>query len=435
MPLINADVSSLGADTLRGSFNTDNGGTTTINEPDNFVYDYIYNRSDDIYGKSGNDTIIGDRYDTNIQTYGYDRLYGEDGDDTIYGDTGPEDSINGAHTGSSNKLVGGAGKDTIYGGWGSSGDYIYGDQETTSMGSAFDGADKLYGFGGNDWIYGGGGNDFINGGDDNDTRLNGGMGNDTMRGGLGNDSMRGDAGSDTFIADDGDDDIDGDGSVSHNTEVDVLSYIEMLGYVTVDLSISGGQATNAGGFDSIRNIEKLIGSKFSDRLAGSDADETIEGRGGNDDIRGGAEVDKVYGGDGNDKVFGGSGADRVYGNAGTDKLYGGTGKDKLYGGTGKDTFYFAETTNATNRDIIDDFRVVDDTIGLKKTIFNAIGSSIIADEFHIGSRAADKEDRIIYNKANGYLSYDADGTGSKAAAHFATLDVGLKMTVSDFVLF
>jgi serralysin len=426
MPIISADLATLGNDTIRGSVQTDIGGTTTINEPDSFIYGFIRNLSDRIYGQSGNDIIIGDRYDANNQTYEYDYLFGEDGDDIIYGDTGPEDSINVAHSSSSNWLVGGSGKDTIYGGWGPSGDFIYGDQQTTSTGSALDGADKLYGFAGNDYIYGGGGNDFIDGGDDSDGHLSGGFGNDTMRGGLGNDRLFGEAGSDVFIADSGDDIIDGDGGgISHNTEIDVLSYIEMLDYVTVDLSIRVGQATNVGGVDTISNIERLIGSTFNDRLSGSSADEIIEGRAGNDAIRGGAGADKLYGGDGNDKVYGGSGADRVYGSK---------GNDKLYGGTGRDTFYLRESTSAANRDVIDDFSVVSDTIGLRKAVFKAIGSSMIADEFRIGSRAADKEDRIIYNKMNGKLYYDADGTGAKTAAHFATLDAGLKMTVSDFIL-
>jgi serralysin len=453
--IILADTGTFGSDILRGKIQTDNhGGTTTLNNPDNFIYDYIYNYGDTIYGKSGHDVIIGDRYDTQTQDTGYDRLYGEDGNDIIYGDTGPENlNFRTLATGSGNVLVGGLGKDTIHGGTGTSGDYIFGGLELSTPGTPDDGADVLFGYGGNDYIYGGGGNDIIDGGADNDGNLRGGIGNDTIRGGLGNDYMYGGAGSDTFVSqnfvsvDDGDDYYDGDGdSVSHNNEIDTLSYVKLPFYVTVDLSNTSGQATNAGGFDTIRNMEKLIGTNFGDRLTGSDANEIIEGRKGadkvvggqgNDRLDGGRANDSVYGGTGNDVVKGGAGADRIYGEAGRDKLYGGTGKDVMSGGAGKDAFYFSDALVSANVDVITDFRVVDDTIWLKKTLFAGLGAAVTAGEFHIGSAAADRGDRLIYNSNTGKLFYDADGNkpGGIAAVHFATLKTGLKMTADDFDLF
>ncbi len=174
--LIPADTTTFGDDVVRGSITTDYLGITTLHSPDDFIYDYIYNVGDTIYGKSGNDVLIGDRYDTNSHNVSYDALYGEDGNDIIYGDTGPENPNwrTDVFQGPSNRLIGGLGKDTIYGGGGSSGDYIYGDSETTGTGTSADGADKLYGLGGNDWIYGGGGNDYIDGGVDGDTNLHAG---------------------------------------------------------------------------------------------------------------------------------------------------------------------------------------------------------------------------------------------------------------------
>ena len=114
--IILADIGSFGDDILRGKIQTDNHeGITTLHNPDDFIYDFIYNYGDTIYGKSGSDTIIGDRYDTTSQDHGYDRLYGEDGDDKIYGDTGLEDPNwnTEVYSGGGNVLVGGLGKDTI----------------------------------------------------------------------------------------------------------------------------------------------------------------------------------------------------------------------------------------------------------------------------------------------------------------------------------
>ncbi len=448
------DPTSFGDDVIRGKINTDYNGITTLNSPDNFIYDFIFNYGDTIYGKSGNDLIIGDRYDTNAQQVGYDNLYGEDGNDTIYGDTGPEDpnAKTDVYPSGGNKLVGGLGNDTIYGGGGTSGDYLYGDNETNGTGTAADGKDKLYGFAGNDWIYGGGGDDYIDGGIDNDTSLNGGLGNDTMRGGLGDDYLSGDAGSDIIYGDDGDDTISGDGSSAHNTEVDTLTYIAMPFYVTVDLSITNGQATNAGGFDTIRGIEKLVGSNYSDRLYGSDVNERIYGLKGNDDVRGGQGNDLLDGGIGNDRItaglgndtsrggagtdslFGESGADKLYGDAGNDSLYGGAGKDTLSGGTGKDRFYFRDPLIANNTDKITGFRAVDDTVMLKKSIFKALGATVTRDEFFVGSGAHDSSDHVIYNKSTGALIYDSNGSASGGSIVFAVLDKGLTLTFADFLM-
>lgn len=41
---------------------------------------------------------------------------------------------------------------------------------------------------------------------------------------------------------------------------------------------------------------------------------------------------------------------------------------------------------------------------------------------------------ILYDSANGWLSYDADGNGAGAASHFATLTMGLAMTNNDFLV-
>jgi hypothetical protein len=54
------------------------------------------------------------------------------------------------------------------------------------------------------------------------------------------------------------------------------------------------------------------------------------------------------------------------------------------------------------------------------------------DFFAIGSKAKDKDDFVIYDKAKGVLYYDADGSGQGKAVEIATLSKKLVMTYKDF---
>jgi Ca2+-binding RTX toxin-like protein len=155
---------------------------------------------------------------------------------------------------------------------------------------------------------------------------------------------------------------------------------------------------------------------------------------GNDKITGSKFADTIYGGKGNDTLKGGAGNDVLKGDAGNDTLYGGLGKDVLTGGAGKDTFVFDTKLGATNVDTITDFSVKDDRIVLDDDIFKKIGKvgDLSAAAFHIGTKAHDASDRIIYDNKSGKLWYDADGNGKGAAVQFATLDHGLKLTAAHF---
>ena len=74
-----------------------------------------------------------------------------------------------------------------------------------------------------------------------------------------------------------------------------------------------------------------------------------------------------------------------------------------------------------------------DTFQLDDAIFSALGTGILAaSAFHIGAAAATAAQHIIYNSANGWISYDADGAGGAAQTHFATVSAGLAMTNADF---
>ena len=127
----------------------------------------------------------------------------------------------------------------------------------------------------------------------------------------------------------------------------------------------------------------------------------------------------------------------VTGNAGTNVIAGKLGNDTLTGNGGTDFFLFNAALNATtNVDTIVDFDVAQDTIRLENVVFTALTTlgTLDIDAFHIGTAAADAEDRIIYNNANGALIFDPDGTGGGASTRFATLATGLALTNADFVV-
>jgi Ca2+-binding RTX toxin-like protein len=152
--------------------------------------------------------------------------------------------------------------------------------------------------------------------------------------------------------------------------------------------------------------------------------------------------DQLVGGIGSDDINGGAGNDSINGAGGDDRINGGFGNDMLTGGTGKDTFIFADTLNKTkNVDTVTDFSVADDSIWLENAIFGKLGAGTLSQPgqlntafFTIGDRAKDSNDYLIYNKTNGYLYYDADGSGKGAAVSFAKLAPNLALTATDFYL-
>jgi Ca2+-binding RTX toxin-like protein len=163
--------------------------------------------------------------------------------------------------------------------------------------------------------------------------------------------------------------------------IDTASYADAPGGVVANLSKPSTNTGHAAG-DTYSSIENLTGSRFNDKLTGNNA----------------ANV-----------------------------LNGGAGKDTLAGGLGKDTLTGGSSA-------ITDFTAGVDVIMLDDDIFTKVGriGRLANDAFHIGLKAHDTSDRVIYNKATGALYYDADGNGSGKAVQFATLDKGLTMAAADF---
>jgi serralysin len=149
------------------------------------------------------------------------------------------------------------------------------------------------------------------------------------------------------------------------------------------------------------------------------------------------------------EIHGGGGDDRLLGRYGDDNLSGGLGRDILKGGKGYDSFVFDSAIGGNNIDYIADINTkIGEKIFLEKDIFQTIktrpsdevegdytGRGVMAKSaFFVGSAAHDADDRIIYNKQTGAISYDADGNGAGAAIQFAQVEAGTKLKASDFFM-
>ena len=127
---------------------------------------------------------------------------------------------------------------------------------------------------------------------------------------------------------------------------------------------------------------------------------------------------------------------KIVGNAGANVLNGKGDADLLYGLSGRDTFVFDTALGSGNVDRIADFSGPDDTIQLARSIFTALSSGTLSSgafkDLSVAGASVDANDRILYDKGTGALSYDADGSGATAAIRFAIVDTKATLTASDF---
>jgi Ca2+-binding RTX toxin-like protein len=395
---------------------------------------------------------------------GNDRLFGLDGDDILNGAAGADE------------MTGGAGDD-IY--------VVDNGGDQVNEASASGGIDQVessisYQLGSNvedllltgTGAINGSGNSLVN-------YIYGNAAANTLDGGAGADYLEGGAGNDVYIVDNAGDRVV-ETSAAGGVDRVSSSVGFTLGANVENLTLTGTAAINGTGNGLANTITGNSGANTIDGGAGGD---TMAGGGGNDLYAVDNSGDRVIegAGAGTDGVtsaitytltanvenltLGGSGAINGYGNAlanaltgnaaantlsgldgndtlsgggGNDRLFGGNGNDTLSGGAGKDSFFFQSPLNpATNVDAILDFSAADDAIQLSRAIFTAAGpnGTLNPDAFHVGSAAADAEDRIVYNSSTGQLYYDADGSGAGAAMLFATVAAGTPLTNADFVVY
>jgi len=201
--------------------------------------------------------------------------------------------------------------------------------------------------------------------------------------------------------------------------------------------------------------------------------ETSTGTNKNDRLTGTADHDIINGLAGND---------RIEGLAGNDTINGGLGKDKLYGGDGQDIFVFDTAVKKGHFDHIEDFKPSDDTIQISLAALKAFkvkgpksgdvhskkgsddggkpddkggrpdkgptksvgfdkifvkGQKLQKKFFNVGTKLNDtpdgSNDYIFYNKKNGIVYLDVDGSGKGKGIEILKVKPGTALTADDFL--
>ncbi|MDB5524435.1 MAG: cya 6 [Rhizobium sp.] len=341
-------------------------------------------------------------------------------------------------------------------------------------------------------LYGGNEDDKLTGGNNADT-IAGSSGDDAINGMGGADSLTGGEGKDNVIAGDGDDDIyiimDGElekgETYNGGANVDTL-HIDFFGKTKWDLSavtITGFEVMMAENypfsspytvrmttgqllqfkeidFDTFNRVTFVMTDKsdlvFTDGIMAFNALQLANGGQKADFREATGALDhqinvypQVFGGTGNDTIHGrdqkgldfyasgGKGNDTMIAGGSDTLLNGGLGNDVLTGGKGADDFKFDTVLDGKkNLDTIIGFKHGVDDIDLSPTLFDAIGSALEATELHFGTKAKDKNDFLIFDKASGELFYDEDGSGKKhSAIEFAEVTGKVTLNIADFILF
>ena len=240
------------------------------------------------------------------------------------------------------------------------------------------------------------------------------------------------------------------GGIAHDAD-DRVIYDPVTGDIYYDSDGTGGAPSeriathaNANGFALEANDVAVINGSGAAglHLVGTASNDTLVGGAGNDTLEGLGGLDSLIGNAGDDVLAGGGDGDDLNAGAGNDRLEGGPGMDWMTGGSGADTFAFTAQPVEANLELIRDFATGIDRLELDGSVIWNMGpsGSFAAGDarFHAapGANAAhDASDRIIYNSSNGWLFFDADGTGSTwAPEHFATLQVGATLVATDIAV-
>ncbi|MFM6196659.1 MAG: Calx-beta domain-containing protein, partial [Planktothrix sp.] len=153
----------------------------------------------------------------------------------------------------------------------------------------------------------------------------------------------------------------------------------------------------------------LFGDIGNDTLDGESGNDTVYGNGENDQLNGGEGDDFLYGGQGSDTLFDNSGNDQLFGDKGNDLLYTGTGINELTGGGGSDVFVIGRELIDGQVDILMDFRIGVDLIGLTNNLkfsdlrFVQVGNDTVIEDTLSNQQlilVQETEATVLNNQAN-----------------------------------
>ncbi|MCB1496727.1 MAG: hypothetical protein KDJ86_13135 [Bauldia sp.] len=134
----------------------------------------------------------------------------------------------------------------------------------------------------------------------------------------------------------------------------------------------------------------------------------------------------------------GGGDDTYKSKAGKAKMvFSDYGNDKLIAGDSKDKFVFSSALDSfQNVDTVKKFEPGYDKFYLHTMIFSSLATGPLpASQFHKGKQAADSDDYIIYDKKEGDLYFDRDGSGNLyAQVEFAHVQKNLDLSHHDFTV-
>jgi Ca2+-binding RTX toxin-like protein len=315
--------------------------------------------------------------------------------------------------------------------------------------------------------------------------ITGSAGNNILTGGAGADRLRGGLGNDTYHVDSAADQVVEAGGAGTDTVLTTASHTLAAGQAVETLRVEVATSSNAVNLTGNALANTIIGNNGANVLRGGGGADKLSGLLGNDIYvleNGAAQVSDTGGVDlvtstitrsllaaglttlenltlisgningtgnnlnngitgsaGANVLTGGVGNDTLRGLAGNDTLIGGVGIDTLTGGTQNDVFVFNAPLNVANRDVITDFANAagnNDSIHLDNAVMAALGApgALKANFFFAGAAAHDADDRVIYNKASGALSYDTNGNAAGGVTLLATLTTKPTLTAADFAV-
>jgi trimeric autotransporter adhesin len=294
-----------------------------------------------------------------------------------------------------------------------------------------------------------------------DDELTGNELNNELRGGFGNDTYTVQNAGDTIVefASQGTDEVRAGVSYTLTTGADVETLRTTNDAGTAAINLTGNGANNHVIGNNAGNTLDGGGGN-NDELEGRDGDDTYlvnnanvtiteDASRGVDTVRTSVSYTLTTGADvelfttNNDagtavlNLTGNASGNEVRGNNGNNVLNGCDGNDFLTGLGGQDQFLFSTALDAaSNVDQIVDFTIGVDRIQLENAIFTAFAAGGVAADriFVVGTGTQDANDNLVYNRAAGALSYDADGAGGAAAILFATMTPGIDLRADSFLI-